>query len=662
MSGDYQISDEEFSFKDLGGGQPKPAQPAQPAQPSPSTHSSSSEAQAADGSGAAPAAPPGLPPALDDYMGGAYEGLRIPALDQAEAAEPARPQALESEPTAPAFALPGEEAASSPSEPEAGPTSEDAHPAPASDEPESSPEHEHLESGSQHDQTEHSSQKHQTELGSGAGEPAPAARPRAAGARDEGSEAPRRPRLKALRRGVKRGAAASEEAAEAAAQEAAAASEEAARASGALRRQFKGPKRSESRPIITGGGQSPRHMLQAWLSSMVKSEASDLILRAGGRPSLRVDGRITFLPGRVPGPGPLLEVLEGVMGSTRMAGWSETGSADAAIQLDGLGRFRMNAYKQMGEPAVVIRRINENAPNLEQLELPARELRDLAMRRRGLVLVTGIAGSGKSTTLAGMIQHMNENVERHIITLEDPVELMFKEKRCVISQREVGTDTPTFQEGLRHALRQSPDVIFIGEVRDAETVIAALEATETGHMVMSTMHTVNAAQTIDRILGFFPSERHKQIRQRMSDNLMGVLSQRLVPKRGELGMLPAYELMISTPHIRELIEEGKTGEIARVIETGSEAGLVSFNECLRGLVEQHKVELEDALAASDRPEELLLALRGIRGSSDRVQSPKAGGGEGANGAPKAGGGANAGAGSAGGNSSRPDGLRLAGSE
>ena len=372
-------------------------------------------------------------------------------------------------------------------------------------------------------------------------------------------------------------------------------------------------------PVISSSV-SPRRLVEEWLAVMVQSSASDLILRAGGRPSLRVGGKIQFLPGRVPGPGPMLEIFRGVIGDRRLQEWTDTGSADAAIQLDGLGRFRINAYKQLGEPAMVIRRIGEHAPRLEDLHLPYQELCALALRKRGLILVTGIAGSGKSTTLAGMIEHMNERVERHVVTLEDPVELMFREKCCVISQREVGTDTTSFSDGLRHALRQSPDVILIGEVRDATTVVAALEATETGHLVMSTMHTVNAAQTVERMLGFFPGERHGQIRQRLADNLAGVLSQRLVPRKSG-GLVPAYELMLSTPHIRELVEEGKTTEMARVIEQGGEAGLISYNECLRRLVEEQEVELSDALATSDRPEELLLALRGIRGSSDRVAGP-----------------------------------------
>ena len=248
----------------------------------------------------------------------------------------------------------------------------------------------------------------------------------------------------------------------------------------------------EPPPSLTGTTASPRHQLEAWLAIMVQEKASDLILRAGGRPCVRVDSRINFLNGRVPGSGPLLEVLDGIIGTDRMSQWRANGSVDTALHLDGLGRFRLNAYKQMGEPAVVLRRIADNPPDLHELNLPFDELQRLALKKRGILLVTGIAGSGKSTTLAAMIQHMNCNADRHVVTLEDPVEMIFTEKRCVISQREVGTDCSDFQAGLRHALRQSPDAILIGEMRDAETVIAALDATETGHLVMSTLHTVNA--------------------------------------------------------------------------------------------------------------------------------------------------------------------------
>ncbi|MFT5284521.1 MAG: twitching motility protein PilT [Planctomycetota bacterium] len=373
-------------------------------------------------------------------------------------------------------------------------------------------------------------------------------------------------------------------------------------------------------PGLTSTSISPRHQLEAWLAAMVQSRASDLILRAGGKPSCRVDGKIRFLPGRVPGPGALLEVLNGVVGEKRMEAWVESGSVDVAVQLDGLGRFRLNAYKQMGEPAVVLRRISEDPPLLENLGLPTAEMKRIAGRKRGIVLVTGIAGSGKSTTLAALIQYMNLHFERHVVTLEDPVEMMFSEDRCVISQREIGTDCPDFSQGLRHALRQSPDVILIGEMRDAETVSAALDATETGHLVLSTLHTVNAAQTVDRILSFFPAEQHAQVRQRLAENLGAVMSQRLVPRATGKGMIPACELMTSTPHIRELLIEGRTSEMSRVIDTSGEQGLVSFNMSLRNLVESAQVDLEIALSASDRPDELMMALRGFQHGGDKRAS------------------------------------------
>ena len=353
------------------------------------------------------------------------------------------------------------------------------------------------------------------------------------------------------------------------------------------------------------------------MQMMVERNASDLILRSGGKPSCRVDGRIQFLEGRVPGSGAMMETLEGVIGADNVAAMRGDGSVDVALDLDGLGRFRLNAYKQMGEPAIVLRRIHDDPPQLENLHLPVADLKRLAQRKRGLMLVTGIAGSGKSTTLAGMIQFMNQTMERHVITLEDPVEVLFSEERCVISQREIGTDCRSFQDGLRHALRQSPDVILIGEMRDAETVMAALDAAETGHLILSTLHTVNAAQTVDRILGFFPAEQHAQVCVRLADNLGGVLSQRLLPKSSGSGLVPAVELLISTPRTRELLESGEVIELARVLEAGGEPGLISFNQSLRDFVQNNVVELEVALASSDRPDELLLALRGYSGGSQK---------------------------------------------
>jgi twitching motility protein PilT len=389
------------------------------------------------------------------------------------------------------------------------------------------------------------------------------------------------------------------------------------------KRSFPGPD-----PLLTGGsqtGMSPRHQLEAWLDQMVRRRASDLILRAGARPACRVDGRIELLEGRVPGAGPMLEVLEGVVGLERMVAWRDSGSVDAGLNFDGLGRFRLNAYRQMGEPAIVLRRISDRAPELDQLCLPTAQLSKIALRKRGIVLVTGIAGSGKSTTLAAMIQHMNRTAERHVVTLEDPVELLFHEDRCVISQREIGTDVPNFSEGLRHALRQSPDVILIGEMRDAETVQAALDATETGHLVMSTLHTVNASQTMERVISFFPAERHSQIRARLADNLACVLSQRLLPRAGGEGMVPAVELLLDSPMVRELIAEGKAAQLSAALDsTSNEAAGMSFNQSLLKLVEAGLVDLDTACAASDKPDELKLSLRGFA-SQGRRQTPRMGG-------------------------------------
>ena len=365
-------------------------------------------------------------------------------------------------------------------------------------------------------------------------------------------------------------------------------------------------------------------MLESWLAMMIRRNASDLILRADGRPCVRVDGRIQFIEGKVPGSGALLEVLTGIVGKDRMDQWHERGSVDTALHLDGIGRFRLNTYRQMGEPALVLRRISDDPPALQDLNLPFEALQQLSLRKRGIILVTGIAGSGKSTTLAAMIQYMNQNAERHVVTLEDPVEMIFTEDRCVISQREVGTDCTDFQDGLRHALRQSPDVILIGEMRDAETVNAALDATETGHLVMSTLHTVNASQTVDRILSFFTAEQHRQVRSRLSDNLAAVLSQRLLPRMTGEGMVPAVELMTSTPHVRELLDKGQTGDLSRVIDQSGEEGLISFNLSLRHLVTAGMVDLDVALAASDRPDELMLGLRGFSHGGERRKRPGGG--------------------------------------
>ena len=361
-------------------------------------------------------------------------------------------------------------------------------------------------------------------------------------------------------------------------------------------------------------------LLEFWMKAVSESEASDLILRAGKRACCRVDGEITFLKGDVPVGEGLVETLRPYLGVRNMDIWMRTGNLDASVSHPRYGRYRLNAFRQLGEPAAVLRRVAESAPDLSTLALPTKYLAKLAERKRGLVLVTGIAGSGKSTTLSAMIQHLNTTKSRHVITLEDPVEILYKEERSVISQRELGTDFEDFQQGLSHALRQSPDVILIGEMRDAETVAAALDASETGHLVLSTLHTVNAARTLDRVLSFFPARQHAQICMRLSDNLAGIVSQRLVPRRGVQGLSPAVELLTAVPRVKEILLEGETIEVGRLLAKGGLEGLISFNESLAHLVEQGMVDVDVALAASDRPEELTLALRGFSsGTKSRLR-------------------------------------------
>ena len=356
-------------------------------------------------------------------------------------------------------------------------------------------------------------------------------------------------------------------------------------------------------------------LVELWMRAMVESNATDLILRAGRRACCRIDGGITFLKGEVPGGEGLVELMRAYIGERNLDMWMRTGHLDASVNHKVFGRYRLNGFRQLGEPAVVMRRVAEDAPELSALDLPAKHLERLVERKRGLILVTGVAGSGKSTTMAAMIQHLNRTKPRHVITLEDPVEILYKEDRCVISQRELGTDFETFQGGLSEALRQSPDVILIGEMRDAETVAAALDAAETGHLVISTLHTVNAARTLDRVLSFFPARQAAQICMRLSDNMAGILSQRLVPRRSAGGMIPAIELLTGVPRVKEILIEGDTVAICRVLAKGGLDGLISFNESLAHLVQNGFIEMETAMAASDRPEELALTLRGFSGSS-----------------------------------------------
>ena len=303
--------------------------------------------------------------------------------------------------------------------------------------------------------------------------------------------------------------------------------------------------------------------------------------------------------------------LQEVLDPRCMKEFLEEGAADTAVSFTGIGRFRCNAFHQCGSAGLVFRRVNTEVPTFKELNLPVQAMKRLASIKRGMVLATGIAGSGKSTSLASMIEYINRNAQKHIITIEDPIEYLFEDKISIINQREVGTDTNSFGDAMRQAVRQSPDVILIGEMRDQETVAAAISAAETGHLVLSTLHTVNAVQTVERIITFFPPHQHDLIRLQLALNLAGVISLRLISTKEGRGMVPAVEVMINTPTVRELLESGQTRMLPKALAEGGYYGTMTFNQSLIRLFEAGNISLEDALSSSDNPDELKMQMRGI---------------------------------------------------
>ena len=282
---------------------------------------------------------------------------------------------------------------------------------------------------------------------------------------------------------------------------------------------------------------------------------------------------------------------------------------DFSYFLEGVGRFRTNCFQQLGKWCLAMRYVVAEVPELDSLNLPE-VIKSIAEEPRGIVLVAGTTGSGKSTTLAGMIDHINTNMKRHIITLEDPVEYVFEDKGCVIEQREVGLDTPSYQNGLKHVMRQDPDVIMIGEMRDATSFRAAMSASDTGHLVMSTLHTIDAPQSISRVLDFFPSEEREQVRKQMVGTLKAIIVQRMAV-REDGGVIPAIEIMINTPTVTKLISENRTEKLHAAIETGTDDGMQNFNQSLFQLVKDGIVSKEEALDKASNPQGLEMNFKGI---------------------------------------------------
>ncbi len=329
-------------------------------------------------------------------------------------------------------------------------------------------------------------------------------------------------------------------------------------------------------------------------------EASDLHLTVGTPPSLRIHGKLVRLDYPPLTAASLHEMLYDVLTDEHKARFEDTHDLDMSLELQNVGRFRVNVFVQRLGEAAVFRLIPTALKSLDQLGMPS-VLRNLAMKDRGLVLVTGPTGSGKSTTLAAMIDLMNTERTDHIITIEDPIEFIHEHKSCIVNQREVGPHTKSFSAALRSALREDPDIILVGEMRDLETIGMALTAAETGHLVLATLHTNSAAQTINRVIDVFPPHQQEQVRVQLSEALIGILAQTLIPRVDGRGRVAAIEMLVANAAIRNLIREGKTFQIPSMIETGMKEGMTSLDQCLRDLLRRGLISPEDAfIRAVDR--------------------------------------------------------------
>jgi len=345
---------------------------------------------------------------------------------------------------------------------------------------------------------------------------------------------------------------------------------------------------------------------------LVKEKGSDLIIKANGCPAMRIQGKIKFVSEtRVPDAF-AKAMADEVVPEELKGSFREQGEVDCSYTVPEVGRFRANLFRQRGRLCLVFRHIRAEVPTLEELNLPVRQLQQLAALQRGLVLCTGTTGAGKSTTLASMVDYMNLHFARHIITIEDPIEYVFVDRKSMINQREVGFDTRDYAVAMRHVVRQTPDVILLGEMRDVETVEAALAAAETGHLVLSTLHTVNAVQSVERVLGFFPPHQHDEVRMQLSLVLEGIVSQRLLPRKNDQSRVPAVEILLATPTIRDLLAEGKTLQLHKAIYEGAHYyGTQTFQQSIVQLYRDGLISYEDALGASDNPDEIKLELRGV---------------------------------------------------
>ena len=344
------------------------------------------------------------------------------------------------------------------------------------------------------------------------------------------------------------------------------------------------------------------------LRLMVSRNGSDLFLTADFPPAIKVDGKISKVS-----PQPLtgqhtLALTRSVMNDKQAAEFERTKECNFAIAPQGIGRFRVNAFVQMGSVGLVMRTIPQTLPTIKGLGLPT-ILHDICMTKRGLVIMVGATGSGKSTSLAAMVDHRNENSYGHIITIEDPVEFVHPHKNCIITQREVGIDTDGWEQALKNTLRQAPDVILMGEIRDRETMEHAVAFAETGHLCMATLHANSSNQALDRIINFFPEERRAQLLMDLSLNLKGIVSQRLLPREEGKGRVAAVEILLNTPLVSDMIFKGEVSEIKELMKRSREVGMQTFDQALFDLFEANLVTYEDALRNADSVNDLRLSIK-----------------------------------------------------
>ncbi|UCG85644.1 MAG: type IV pilus twitching motility protein PilT [Gemmatimonadota bacterium] len=374
---------------------------------------------------------------------------------------------------------------------------------------------------------------------------------------------------------------------------------------------------------------APTFSFKQSITEMVQQGGSDLHLKVGRPPTIRVAGELIQLGQQPLKPEELKALAEQIMTSRQVKEFAEHKEADFAIGVPGVGRFRTNVFQQRGTLAFVFRAIPYEVKSVEQLHLP-QVLETIALKPRGLVLVTGVTGSGKSTTLAALIQHINQNRKCNVITIEDPIEFLHRDGVANVSQREVGSDTLSFDAALRHVLRQDPDVILIGEIRDRLTLDTAMKAADTGHLVFSTLHTTDATQTINRIISFFPPHEHDAVRNLLSTALEAIICLRLVPTRQGRSRVPACEILINTAAVRDNIRDAeKALDIPELIKEGTvQYGMQSFDQSLMEWYQKDVISYESALFYSTNPSEFALRVSGIEGTSDRTFAEQMGGGAG----------------------------------